>query len=40
MWDVEGRRYLDLTQARVAMLGHSHPALSAAIAEQASRLID
>jgi len=40
MWDVEGRRYLDLTAGQgVAMLGHSHPALSAAIAEQASRLI-
>ncbi len=40
MWDVEGRRYLDLTAGQgVAMLGHSHPALSAAIAEQAGRLI-
>lgn len=40
MWDVDGRRYLDLTAGQgVAMLGHSHPALSAAIAEQAGRLI-
>ncbi len=41
MWDVEGRRYLDLfRRPGVAMLGHSHPALSARrVAEQASRLI-
>ena len=40
MWDIEGRRYLDLTAGQgVAMLGHCHPALSAAIAEQAGRLI-
>lgn len=40
LWDTEGRRYLDLTAAQgVAMLGHSHPALSEAIAAQAHTLI-
>ncbi len=40
MWDVEGTKYLDLTSGQgVAMLGHSHPVLSQAIADQASRLI-
>jgi acetylornithine/LysW-gamma-L-lysine aminotransferase len=40
MWDTAGRRYLDLTAAQgVAMLGHSHPVLSQALAEQAHRLI-
>ncbi|MEZ4868714.1 MAG: acetylornithine/succinylornithine family transaminase [Caldilineaceae bacterium] len=38
--DTEGKRYLDLTAAQgVAMLGHSHPRLSAALAEQAHQLI-
>ncbi len=40
LWDVTGKRYLDLTAAQgVAMLGHCHPRLSAAIAEQAHQLI-
>ncbi|MBW7883672.1 MAG: acetylornithine/succinylornithine family transaminase [Caldilineaceae bacterium] len=40
LWDTEGRRYLDLSAAQgVAMLGHCHPALSKAIAEQAQTLI-
>jgi len=40
LWDTAGRRYLDLTAAQgVAMLGHSHPVLSRAIAEQAHTLI-
>ncbi|NJN84906.1 MAG: acetylornithine/succinylornithine family transaminase [Caldilineaceae bacterium] len=40
MWDTEGKRYLDLTAGQgVAMLGHCHPALSQAIAEQAHQLI-
>jgi acetylornithine/LysW-gamma-L-lysine aminotransferase len=40
LWDTAGRRYLDFTSAQgVAMLGHCHPALSAAIAAQASTLI-
>jgi LysW-gamma-L-lysine/LysW-L-ornithine aminotransferase len=40
MWDVDGKRYLDLTAAQgVAMLGHCHPVLSAALAEQAHQLI-
>ena len=40
LWDTEGNRYLDMTSSQgVAMLGHSHPALTAAIAEQAQRLI-
>lgn len=40
MWDTQGKRYLDLTAGQgVAMLGHNHPRLTAAIAEQAGRLI-
>lgn len=40
LWDTAGRRYLDLGAAQgVAMLGHCHPVLSAALAEQAQRLI-
>lgn len=37
--DAEGNRYLDMTAAQgVAMLGHSHPALTQAIGDQAQRL--
>ncbi|MBK8047949.1 MAG: acetylornithine/succinylornithine family transaminase [Anaerolineales bacterium] len=40
LYDTAGRGYLDLTSSQgIAMLGHSHPALSAAIAEQAQTLI-
>jgi acetylornithine/LysW-gamma-L-lysine aminotransferase len=40
LWDVDGNSYLDLGSAQgVAMLGHCHPTVSAAIAEQAQRLI-
>jgi len=40
LYDTNGRRYLDLTSAQgVTMLGHCHPALSKAIAEQAQTLI-
>ncbi len=40
LFDTTGKKYLDLTAAQgVAMLGHSHPALSKAIAEQAATLI-
>lgn len=40
LWDVDGTRYLDLTAAQgVAMLGHNHPRLTAAIAEQVGRLV-
>src|SRR5215207_7263151 len=40
LWDTDGKRYLDLTAAQgVAMLGHCHPVLSTAIAEQAHQLI-
>ena len=40
LWDTEGKRYLDLTAAQgVAMLGHAHPVLSRALAEQAHSLI-
>lgn len=40
IWDTAGKRYLDLTAAQgVAMLGHSHPVLSKAIADQAHTLI-
>ena len=39
LWDTDGRRYLDFTSAQgVAMLGHCHPALSQAIAAQATTL--
>jgi acetylornithine aminotransferase len=40
LWDTEGRRYLDaLAGIAVSGLGHGHPVLSRAIAEQAARLI-
>jgi LysW-gamma-L-lysine/LysW-L-ornithine aminotransferase len=40
LWDVHDRRYLDLGSAQgVAMVGHSHPKLSAAVATQAQQLI-
>lgn len=40
LWDVEGRRYLDfLCGLAVTSLGHSHPAIAAAIGEQASTLM-
>ena len=40
LWDVEGRRYLDaISGIAVSALGHGHPGLQAAIAEQAGRLI-
>ena len=40
LWDSDGRQFLDLTSAHgVAPLGHCHPALRSAIAEQAGRLI-
>jgi acetylornithine aminotransferase len=40
LWDTEGRRYLDaLAGIAVSGLGHGHPALVKAIAEQAARLI-
>jgi len=40
LWDADGRRYLDLYAGiAVTTLGHAHPRLSAAIAEQAARLI-
>jgi LysW-gamma-L-lysine/LysW-L-ornithine aminotransferase len=40
LYDTAGRRYLDLGSAQgVTMLGHCHPALSKAIAEQAQMLI-
>lgn len=40
LFDTAGRRYLDLTAAQgVAMLGHCHPKLSAALAAQAHQLI-
>jgi LysW-gamma-L-lysine/LysW-L-ornithine aminotransferase len=40
LWDTDGKRYLDLGSAQgVAMLGHCPPRLSAALAEQAHRLI-
>lgn len=40
VWDLEGKRYLDLVSGiAVNALGHSDPAVVAAIHEQASRLI-
>lgn len=40
LWDSEGRRYLDfLTGLAVASLGHAHPEVAAAIAEQARTLL-
>jgi len=38
VWDVEGRRYIDLVQSYGAvLLGHAHPVVSAALAEAAAR---
>lgn len=40
LFDVEGRRYLDLCAGvAVSALGHAHPRLSQALAEQAGRLM-
>ena len=39
VWDVDGNRYLDLLGGiAVSALGHAHPALVAAVSEQAARL--
>src|SRR5579859_686192 len=41
LWDDEGRRYLDMmSNYGVNILGHSHPAITAAIAEQAKTLMN
>ena len=38
-WDYDGRRYLDFSSQLVnTNLGHQHPRVTAAIAEQAARL--
>jgi acetylornithine/N-succinyldiaminopimelate aminotransferase len=40
LWDDEGRRYLDfLSGLAVTSLGHAHPAVAAAVAEQARTLL-
>lgn len=40
VWDVHGREYIDCVGGHgVVLLGHSHPAVIAAITEQANRLI-
>src|SRR5436190_24278399 len=40
LFDVEGRRYLDMTAGvAVCVLGHGHPGLAEAIAGQARRLL-
>jgi acetylornithine/N-succinyldiaminopimelate aminotransferase len=40
LWDADGREYLDLFAGlAVSSLGHGHPALTAAIGEQAARLL-
>jgi acetylornithine/N-succinyldiaminopimelate aminotransferase len=39
VWDVDGKSYLDLMAGiAVSALGHGHPAISAAVTEQAGRL--
>jgi glutamate-1-semialdehyde 2,1-aminomutase len=39
-WDVEGRRYIDFKMGSASqLLGHGHPAIVAAITQQASRAI-
>jgi acetylornithine/N-succinyldiaminopimelate aminotransferase len=40
LWDVEGRRYIDLVAGiAVNSLGYAHPAITKAVCEQAKRLI-
>ncbi len=40
LWDVAGKRYLDLgTGIAVCSLGHAHPEISAALTEQSRRLL-
>ncbi len=40
LWDTEGRRYIDFFAGiAVSALGHAHPKLVAAVAEQAGRLL-
>jgi acetylornithine/LysW-gamma-L-lysine aminotransferase len=40
LWDIDGKEYLDCAAGHgVANLGHAHPKIAAAIAEQASTLI-
>lgn len=40
LWDTDGKKYLDaLSGIAVCTLGHSHPAVSKAISEQANKLI-
>lgn len=40
LWDTQGKRYLDaMSGVAVCGLGHAHPALTAAICDQASKLI-
>lgn len=40
VWDDDGRRYLDCTSGQgVALIGHAHPAVAAALAAQATTLI-
>lgn len=40
LWDTEGRRYLDfLSGLAVTSLGHAHPEVAAAVAEQARTLV-
>jgi predicted acetylornithine/succinylornithine family transaminase len=40
VWDADGRRYLDLAAGiAVCSLGHAHPAIAAAVAEQAATLV-
>jgi|SRR5665647_3523402 len=40
VWDEEGERYLDLTAGwGVTSIGHAHPVIQAALAEQGARIL-
>ena len=40
LWDTNGKQYLDaLSGIAVCGLGHAHPAVTSAIAEQAAKLV-
>jgi 4-aminobutyrate aminotransferase/(S)-3-amino-2-methylpropionate transaminase len=40
VWDADGNRFVDLTGAfGVALIGHAHPAVRAAVVEQTARLV-
>ena len=40
VWDINGKEYLDCTGSYgVALIGHSHPKIVAAVSKQAEKLI-